>query len=153
MSCSQVTPMPPWSWTQSWIISVAWSPRYDLAALTTRRASGPSSCTARAAVGDAVAGLEPHLHVGEAVLERLVRGQGPAEGVAVAQVLERELETRSSTPAVSAHCSTMATGAGARRGGRAADLAHDRAGGDPHLVEVDVGEAPDEVDRLERGRP
>ena len=39
-SCSQVTPMPPWSWTQSWISSVAWGPTQTLATLTSSAASG-----------------------------------------------------------------------------------------------------------------
>ena len=59
--------------------------------------------------------------------------------------------TRSSAPTVSAHCSTMASVQLALDGrGRAADLAHDAIAAHPHPLEVHGGEAPHEVDRLDR---
>jgi len=48
-SCSKVTPMPPWSCTQSWISSVACGPIHALAALTSSAASSAPAATARAA--------------------------------------------------------------------------------------------------------
>jgi purine-binding chemotaxis protein CheW len=43
-------------------------------------------------LGDAVTALDPHLHVGDAVLDRLVRRQRSPERAAIAEVLEGELE-------------------------------------------------------------
>ena len=43
-------------------------------------------------VGDRVTRFEPHLHVGEAVLDLLIRRQRPAEGVPVERPVEREVE-------------------------------------------------------------
>ena len=84
-SWSQVTPMPPWNWTQSWRIAGRMVADVGLGhADQLGGASGDPLSTARAAApARGVGGLEPHLHVGEPVLERLVRDQRPAERVAV----------------------------------------------------------------------
>ena len=67
-----------------------------LAALTSsaalRRTRGRPRSAASSLIG--VARLEPRLHVGEAVLERLVRGQRPAERVAVERPLDGHVEAR-----------------------------------------------------------
>ena len=100
--------------------------------------------------GDGVAGLQRHLVVGHPVLERLVGGQGPAEGVAVAQVLEGELEDAVGRPdhlrglqdarhlEEALHLVGGATGRPHCRGGR-----HGRT------VEAHLGKAADQVEAAE----
>ena len=59
-------------------------------------ASSPASRATRQprrrGIGDGVARFEPGLHVGEAMLQRLVRRERPAEGVPVERPLDRHLE-------------------------------------------------------------
>ena len=144
--------MPPCSCVHSCRISPAWSPRYDAATLTISAASGSSSCTAvHRELGDAVAALDPHLHVGDAVLDRLVRRQGPSERTAVAQVLEGELE-HAVEPAD--HLRALQRDGEVQlaldRAGGAADLTDDPVAGNLHTLEVHGGEAPHQVDGVDR---
>ena len=93
-SCSKVTPIPPWICTQSCTSSAPYSPDERL-----RRAAELGGVGLRAGrdgrrrrVADRVARLEPRLHVGEAVLQLLVRRERPAERVALERPLDRHVE-------------------------------------------------------------
>ena len=121
-SCSKVTPMPPWSCTQSCselgavVADVGLRRADQLGGLggARRRPRRPPASLMR------VAGLEPHLHVGEAVLERLVGGERPAERVAVERPLDGHVEARSAWRRPTRRCAMheRRAGAGARPGRR-----------------------------------
>ena len=102
-------------------------------------------------LGDAVAALDPHLHVGDAVLDRLVRRQRSSERAAVAEVLERELEhavePADHLRALQHDGEVQLTLDGV---GGTTDLADDPVGGHLHVLEVHGGEAPYQVDRVDR---
>ena len=106
----------------------------------------------RRGVADRLRELEPHEHVGDPVLERLERGDGPAERVPVLCVLDGELE----------HAIGRADGLRAlqrerdlelvlHRGGRATDVADDGRRGNVDAVEVDRSVASHEVDAAPAG--
>ena len=110
--------------------SAPYSPMNALAALTSSPASArPSADGRRGRVADGVAGLEPRLHVGEAVLERLVRGERPAERVAVERPLDGHVERASASRRPTRRRGSRApAAAGARRPRRRLpDLADHRA--------------------------
>ena len=83
-----MTPMPPWSCTHSWMISVraladiGLGRAGELGGIGGALLHGPGGMG-----GDAVGRFEPQLHIGEPVFERLVRAERTAERVAVAGVL------------------------------------------------------------------
>ena len=94
-SCSNVTPIPPWIWTQSWPSSVPYSPmKADAAMAESRRDRIAGRRRHCRRVGDRVGCLEPGLHVGEAMLERLVRRQRTTERVAIEGPLDGHVERR-----------------------------------------------------------
>ena len=102
-------------------------------------------------LGDAVRGLQPHLHVGEPVLDRLVRRQRPAERAAVGEVLERELDDpveRANGLRALQHDGELQLPFDGRR--RGVDVADDVRRGHAHAVEAHRGEAADEVGGVER---
>ena len=89
-------------------------------------------------VADGVARLEPRLHVGEAVLQRLVRRQRPAERVAVEGPLDGHVERRlhrADRLGVGEHDGELQLMLDAGRG--AADHADDRGRRHPDVVEGD----------------
>ena len=98
-----------------------------------------------------MAGLEPRLHVGEAVLELLVRRQRPSERVAVEGPLEGHVEG-------GLHGSDGLRGGhhegelelSADLAGGFPDLAHHGLGGYAHVVEDDPREPSGEIDRVHR---
>ncbi len=103
------------------------------------------------AVGGGEAGLDPQLEVGVAVLQRLVRGERPSEGVAVEGVLDGHLED----PVGGARHLGAQQHQGDLElvvdlGGGAADRADDRRRRDGHPVEAHLGEAAHEVEAVER---
>ncbi len=101
--------------------------------------------------GSGVGGLEPHLHVGEAVLEGLVRGQRSSEGVAVGGVLHGELEDPvDGTDHLGAlqnhHVLKLAFDVSPDGTG----LTEHGVAGHHHPVEPQTGEAPHQVDAADR---
>ena len=88
-------------------------------------------------LGGGVGRLEPHLHVGEPVLERLVRRQRPAEREPVLGVLDGELEDTGRRPRPSRRTGGRPRpGAGARHRLDAARLTEHGVGGHLDLVEL-----------------
>ena len=85
--------MPPWSCTQSCSSTEPYSPdvrhRHARQLPASARRLGDRR---RRRVGDGVARFQPRLHVGEAMLQRLVRRERAAEGVAVERPLDRHVE-------------------------------------------------------------
>ena len=146
--------MPPCSWTQSCSELGAVLADVGLGrARPARPASGAPAADGRGGgVADRVARLEPRLHVGEAVLERLVRGQRPAERVPVERPLDGHVER-------GLHGADRLGVARAR--GRSwswrstsvvglADLADHGVGRHAHVVEGDRGEPAGQVDGAHR---
>ena len=112
---------------------------------------GPVGHRGRRGVADGVAGLEPGLHVGEAVLERLVRGQRTAERVAVERPLDGHVERRCIAPTDSAARMTSASCSWCSTSRRPPPTSPThRVGRHADVVEAHHREAAGEVDGLHR---
>ena len=94
MSCSKVTPMPPWSWTHSCSSSEPYCPMNALAALARRSRRRARRPPPPRRPGRLMAWLawSQRVHVGVPVLERLVGRQRASEGVPVEGPLHGHVE-------------------------------------------------------------
>ena len=102
-------------------------------------------------VADRMAGLEPGRHHGEPVLERLVRGERTAERIAVEGPLDGHVERglhRADRLGVGQHQRVEELALHVLVG--LADLAHDRVGRHPHVVERHPREPPGQVHAVHR---
>ena len=150
-SCSHVTAIPPWSCTHSLRMSHRWSPGHvrlrhaDVASgVRTRRAARlrpPRSAHPLAA-------SSAEQHVGEAVLQRLVRRERTAERPAVREVLERHrVHVVEGTHGLRAPAARARPGHWCSMSASASPIvADDCLSGNPHVVEVEVGEPAHEID-------
>ena len=93
LSCSQVKPMPPKDWNDSWQTS-RWQSSLALLAMAT--ASGPAVGIllngGDGVVAEGPGALDGHEHVGHLVLHRLERADGDPELLAILDVGQRHLE-------------------------------------------------------------
>ena len=105
--------------------------------------------------GDGLGGLEPQLHVGEAVLEGLIGRQRRDRRTKRSNAYWTvKSKTRLVAPTISAHCSTSAVWSCARttadappRTPTTAERRH------PDVVEPDLGMSADQVEPAQRGDP
>ena len=111
-----------------------------------------SSCTWRGgSVGEAVPDLEPRLHVGEAVLELLVRRERPSERVAVERPVHRDLERlvhRADHLVQLDHVGELQLPIDVADCGRR--VADQRVARHLHVLEPDLGVTPRKVEPLRR---
>ena len=147
-SCSHVMAIPPWSCTHSPRMSTDARATYAFATLTSRRACGRRSAHGFGrCLGASLRGLEREQHVGEAVLQRLVRRERTAERPAVREVLERHRVhvvegTHGLRDLQRERDLTLVLDVGLGM----ADRADDCLSGNPHVVEVEVGEPAHDID-------
>jgi hypothetical protein len=102
-------------------------------------------------VAAGMARLEPHEHVGEPVLEGLIRRQRPPERVAVERPFDGHVEGRlhgTDRFRVEQHDEALELAMHVLAG--VTDRSHHGVGGNPRLVEGHDAEAPGQVDRLHR---